>query len=166
MTDTADPSRVRIADASDIEELFVLCCQMHDENFVLPMSETKVRDFLVNSTRPEIEKRSGVIGIVGDKGKIQGAMGLAFESMWYSDEMCIWDMWTYVLPQYRSSSNSKDLIAWAKMISDHFGYPLMIGILSNHRTEAKVRLFKKQLGTPAGTFFIYGNTYTTTTGVH
>lgn len=164
MNDVADASRVRIANAGDVEELFQLCCIMHDENFVLPMSEDKVRSFLVNSTLPEIEKRCGVIGIVGEKGKIEGAMGLAFESMWYSDEMCLFDMWTYVLPKYRSSTNSQDLIAWSKMISNHFGYPLMIGILSNVRTEAKVRLFRKQLGTPAGTFFIYGNTHQS--GVH
>lgn len=164
MTEMADASRVRIADASDVEELFSLCCKMHDENFILPMSEQKVRELLLNCTQPQVEKRPGVIGIVGAKGQIEGAIGLVFESTWYSDELCIFDAWNFVLPQYRSSTNSKDLIAWAKKISDHFGYPLMIGILSNHRTEAKVRLFRKQLGNPVGAFFMYGNTYQL--GVH
>lgn len=164
MTESGDASRVRIADASDVEELLELCLQMTDENFILPVSESKVLKILEDCTQPEVEKRSGVVGVVGNAGKIEGTIGLMFDSTWYSEEMCIFDAWNYVLPPYRSSTNSKDLIAWAKRISDHFGYPLMMGILNNHRTEAKVRLFRKQLGQPVGAFFLYGHTFQT--GVH
>ena len=31
----------------------------------------------------------------------------------------------------------------------------MIGVLSNHRTEAKVRLYERQFGKPSGAFFLY-----------
>jgi hypothetical protein len=33
--------------------------------------------------------------------------------------------------------------------------PLLIGVLSNHRTEAKVRLYERQFGKPTGAFFLY-----------
>ena len=54
------------------------------------------------------------------------------------------------------ASGSKDMIAWSKSIADHFGIPLMMGIVSSERTQAKVRLLKRQLGEPVGAFFMYG----------
>lgn len=156
VTHLGDPTRVRIAEACDVDELFAMCAEMHSENFVLPMDDTKVRELLVSATRPEIEKRRGIIGVIGDRGAMEGSIGLVFESTWYSSDLCLFDAWNYVKPEHRSSTDSHDLIAWAKRISDHFSTPLMIGILSNHRTEAKVRLMRRQLGQPVGAFFMYG----------
>ena len=34
--------------------------------------------------------------------------------------------------------------------------PLLIGVLSNKRTEGKIRLYERQLGKPSGAFFLYG----------
>jgi hypothetical protein len=34
--------------------------------------------------------------------------------------------------------------------------PLMIGVMSNSRTDAKVKLYERQFGNPAGSFFLYG----------
>jgi hypothetical protein len=155
MTTLGDSTRVRIANASDVEELFENCVRMQQENFLLPMDDDKVREVLLNATDPQIEKRRGVIGIIGQPGQMEASIGLMFEATWYSRALCIFDAWTYVVPEYRRTSNSHDLIAWAKTISDHFCYPLMIGILSNQRTEAKTRLVRRQLGEPKGAFFTY-----------
>lgn len=162
VTHLGDPTRVRIADNRDVEDLLAMCHAMHDENFVLPMDETKVRELLVSATRPEIDKRRGVIGVIGERGALEASIGLVFDSTWYSSDLCLFDAWNYVKPEHRSSTASHDLIAWAKRISDHFSTPLMIGILSNHRTEAKVRLMRRQLGQPVGAFFMYGQQ----TGAH
>jgi hypothetical protein len=35
------------------------------------------------------------------------------------------------------------------------GMPLLIGVLSNSRTEAKIRLYKRHFGEPAGAYFLY-----------
>ena len=156
VTHLGDPTRVRIADSRDVEDLMKMCREMHDENFVLPMDDSKVRELLVSATRPEIEQRRGVIGIIGERGQMQASIGLVFESTWYSSDLCLFDAWTFVRPDHRSSTASHDLIAWAKSIRDHFATPLMIGILSNHRTEAKVRLMRRQMGQPVGAFFMYG----------
>ena len=40
-------------------------------------------------------------------------------------------------------------------IDDDLGIPLIIGVLSNQRTEAKIRLYERQFGAPAGAFFLY-----------
>jgi hypothetical protein len=46
------------------------------------------------------------------------------------------------------------LISFGKKCAIDIGVPLMMGILSGERTEAKVRLYCRQFGTPAGAFFL------------
>jgi hypothetical protein len=155
METIGDPTRVRIATSDDVDELLNVLTEMHAEQFVLPMDGPKVRDVLINATLPDIGTRRGIIGIIGEPGRLEGSIGLMLERTWYSSHLCLWDAWQYVRPVYRSTTGSKDMIAWAKGISDHFNVPLMIGVLSNQRTEAKVRLMKRQLGNPVGAFFMH-----------
>jgi hypothetical protein len=56
---------------------------------------------------------------------------------------------------YRNSTNSNDLIAWAKAMSIHFSLPLMAGVVSNQRTQAKIRHFRRAFGEPVGAFFLF-----------
>ena len=158
-----DATHVRIATALDLGELMVLCQEMHEENFVLPMSVEKVKGVLENATRPEIELRRGIIGCIGEPNCIEAAIALAIEPLWYSDEPAFQDYLNFVRLPYRNTSHSSDLIAWAKAMSDHFSIPLIAGIVSNQRTQAKVRHYRRALGDPVGAFFIYG---ATTGGVH
>lgn len=157
-------SRVRIADASDVEELFELCKNLHGENFLFPMSDYKVLNMLNNATRPEIELRRGIIGCIGEPGRIEGAIFLEIDTLWYADTPALIELFSYVKPEFRRSTNCRDLIAWAKAMSDHFNLPLMIGVMSNQRTEAKVRRYRQSLGEPAGAFFFYK--VTSGIGVH
>lgn len=154
---TGDPSRVRLADKRDEEELFGICRLLHQENGEFPLNEKKVREVLARALSGPAKDRRGLVGVIGAHGSIQGSIYLEVGSPWYSDSIRLCELWNFVLPQYRSSTNSKDLIAYAKMLSDASGYPLMIGVLSNQRTEAKVRHYKQQLGSPAGAFFLYGS---------
>lgn len=156
MTIMGDVSRVRLADALDVDELFELCQHLHEENFIFPMAAHKVRTMLQSATRPEIEQRRGIVGCIGERGSIEAAIFLEIDSLWYADEPGLIELFSYVRPEFRKSSNSRDLIAWAMAMSNHFHLPLMIGIISNHRTEAKVRHYKRALGEPAGAFFLYG----------
>lgn len=147
----ADPNRVRQADVGDEEELIGLCRALHDENALFPMSERKVRDIL----RRAFDRNGGVIGVVG-KGRIEGAICLTLSTQWYADEWYIEELFNYVYPEFRRSSNARDLIAFAKMVSGELELPLLIGVLSNTRTAAKVRMYQHQLGKPAGAFFLHG----------
>ena len=74
------------------------------------------------------------------------------------------ELFSYVKPEFRSSTNLRDLIAWAMAMASHFDLALMIGIISNHRTQAKVRHYRRALGEPVGTFFLFNAT--TGIGVH
>lgn len=164
MTTMGDISRVRIATADDVGELLHLCKHLHEENFLFPMSDHKVLDMLVNATRPEIELRRGIIGCIGEPGYVQASIFLEINALWYSEDLGLIELFSYVKPEFRASNNSRDLIAWAMAMSNHFRLPLMIGVISNHRTVAKVRHYKRALGEPAGAFFIHNAT--TGMGVH
>jgi hypothetical protein len=159
MTDlSGDYTRVRLADERDEEELFTLCELLQRENACFPMDEDKVRDTLRKGISGPLSERMAMVGVIGKPGAIEGSIYLELGQLWYSSSWCIMELWNYVLPQKRSSSNSRDLIAFAIHVSDKFKAPLMIGVLSNERTEAKVRLYRKQLGAPSGAFFLHGVT--------
>lgn len=155
---TGNPERVRIADGRDEDELMNLCSLLHGENGVFEISEPKVRSMLRSALEGPVEQRRGIVGAIGPAGSIQGSIFLEIGQLWYSEDFMLSELWNYVLPQYRASSNSKDLIAFAKSISDRFRLPLMIGVLSNERTEAKIRHYRQQLGPPSGAFFVHGAT--------
>lgn len=164
MTIMGDVTRVRLADQTDVEELFDLCLSLHEENFIFPMAGHKVRTMLESATLPEIDKRRGLIGCIGPRGKVEAAIFLEIDSLWYADEPGLIELFSYVKPEYRNSNNSRDMISWAMAMSNHFRLPLMIGVISNQRTQAKVRHYKRALGEPAGAFFLYGAR--TGTGAH
>jgi len=157
-TNIGDPTRVRLADADDEGEVMSLCSFLHGENGMFSMSEHKVRAMVRAATNGPVDARRGLIGVIGSPGHIEGSIYLQIGSLWYSDELTLIEQWNYVLPQHRSTSASRDLIAFAKDISDRFGLPLLIGVVSNERTEAKCRLYRKQLGEPSGHFFMHNVT--------
>ena len=49
---------------------------------------------------------------------------------------------------------------FAQRCSDEIKVPLVIGVLTNNRMEGKVRLYRRQMGVPAGAFFVYGANWT------
>lgn len=143
---------VRKADASDETELMEICRALHQENGLFTMSEDKVRGMLWKA----FNKQGAIIGALGPPGHIEGAIYLIISDYWYSNDWHLSELFSYVLPQYRKSNNAKELITFAKRCEQEIGIPLVIGVISNERTEGKVRLYQRQLGKPAGAFFIYG----------
>jgi RPA family protein len=47
------------------------------------------------------------------------------------------------------------MIAFGKRCSDEINIPLVIGVVSNERTKAKMDLYRRQLGEPCGGYFVY-----------
>lgn len=145
--------RVRLATWKDEAALMEMCRRLHGENGIYEMSETKVQEMLARA----FNRQGGIIGVVGDEGRIEGAVSLVIGQTWYSDEWFLEELFNYVLPEFRRSTNARDLINFAQWAADDCGLRLLIGVLSNTRTEAKVRLYERQLGKPAGAFFVYGS---------
>lgn len=144
-------SKVRLGTFSDEEEVMQLCRELHKENALLGMNENKVREVM----RGAFAQKMGIIGLIGEPGKLEAAIYLTFGKFWYSDSDHLEELFNYVRPAYRRSTNAKDLIQFAKKCAEDVGLPLVIGVLSNERTEAKVKLYERQLKKPAGAFFIY-----------
>ena len=150
-----DPRRVRVADARDEDCLMQHCKAMHAEHAMFSFSEQKVAAKLRGALEGPIPLRTGLIGVIGPYGHLQGSIYLQVGANWFSDDLYLDEIWNYVRPEFRNSSNSSDLIAFAKAMADQFRVALTIGVLSNVRTAAKVRLYRRQLGEPAGAFFVH-----------
>lgn len=143
--------RVRIANAVDEEEVMAMCRRLHSENGMFAMNEQKVRAVLRNA----FDRQGGILGVIGDPGHIEAAIYMLVSTFWYSDIHHLEELFSYVLPEYRRSTNALDLVEFAKWCSNHSGFKLVIGIQSNEQTTAKVRLYRRRLGEPIGAFFLH-----------
>lgn len=145
---------VRLAVPQDRDGLLWLCRELHAENGLFPLNEDAVVAKLDQAFRRE-HALIGVIGPVG--GELKGSIYLLMHQMWYSDRFFLDELWNFVHPKYRPPNEkgcAQALLEWAKQCSDQIDIPLMVGIISSIRTEAKVRLYERQL-TKAGAFFIH-----------
>ena len=153
MTD-ADEIHVRTATPADENAIMELARLLNNENGVFKMNEDKVRDIV----RSSLYLHGGIVGVIGSADRIEGMVLLRVSQYWYSDAHFLEEMFVYVHPDFRAAKGgrARKLVEFAKQASEKLGLPLMIGILSNSRTDAKTRLYERQFGTPAGAFFLYG----------
>jgi GNAT superfamily N-acetyltransferase len=152
MTDQATTTEapVRTAVAADEEAIMALCRMLHEENGQFAMSEDKVRHAL----RQAFDRKGGIVGVIDGPNGLEGVIFLIIAQLWYSDAWMLEEMFNFVHPDHRRSRHAKRLIEYAKECSNHIGVPLMVGVLSNTRTEAKVRLYERMLP-KSGAYFIY-----------
>lgn len=157
-------SVVRAARPEDKAEIWRLFRILHKENGLSPMSEKKVDyhiDRLLNPENITADDSGprGLIGVIGEVGRLEGVIMLAFGTQWYSEEITLDEYLNFVDPAHRASNHAKTLIAYAKHMVDqirmtHRNLKLVIGVLSTKRAAAKVRLYERQL-TVSGCFFVY-----------
>lgn len=144
-------SPVRKASSKDEPELIDMCHALWAENAMFRMNERKVKDMLARA----FDGRGGIVGVIGETGHLQAAIYLSIGQFWYTDEWCLEEIFNYVRPEFRRSDNAKNMIAFGKRAADELGIPLVIGVVSNIRTQAKVSLYKRQLSEPVGAYFAY-----------
>ena len=144
-------SRVRKATPADAPELMELCRELHAENGMFEMNESKVAAMLEKAFR----QQGAIIGALGPTGGIEGAIFMLISSFWYTNDWCLEELFNYVKPEHRRSTNAKELINFGKRCSDELGIPLVIGVVSNERTKAKVGLYQRQLADPVGAYFLH-----------
>ena len=151
---TKDEIHVRTAEPKDEESIMELARLVNGENGVFKMNEDKVRAMVC----PSLYLHGGIMGVIGPSDKIEGLVLLRVSEYWYSDTPFLEEMCVYVHPDFRAAKGgrARKLVEFAKKASESLGLPLMIGILSNSRTDAKTRLYERQFGSPAGAFFLYG----------
>ena len=154
------PSIVRIAQPADHTEIWRLFLQGHRENGKFSLAPEKVDWFLSRALRPDLIPEwdtgpRGAVGVIGDVGKLEALVFVTIGTYWYSHDRHLEEFIVYVDPECRQSAHARVLIEWMKHQSDRTGLPLVTGIISTERTEAKVRLYRRMLE-PVGAFFLYG----------
>ncbi len=141
---------VRMARPEDAEAIFKNLVLAQKDNGVFPMNPRKVTEFI----RCAIDRKGAIIGIIDGKNYIEATVGLILQQWWYTDEWSLGERWNFVHPNHRKTTHAKKLIEFSKWCAEELGVPLEMGVLSNERTEAKVRLYRRQLPC-VGAFFMY-----------
>lgn len=153
-------SIVRPAVPADHQEVWRLFLQGHKENGMFELAVEKVDWFLNRALRPDLIPEwdtgpRGVIGVIGPVGSLEGLVFVTISSYWYSHQKHLEEFIVYVDPECRRSRHVYALVSWMKEQSEQTKLPLLTGIVSNHRTAEKVRLYERMLP-KVGAFFLYG----------
>lgn len=149
MADTAK-YRVRMATEQDEPQLMLLCEGLAEENALFTPNFDKVRE----TVRNVLHNKQGFVGCIGSHDRLEGAIMIIVSAMWYTDQPCLEELFNYVAPEFRASSRAVQLVEFAKSVSNKMALPMLIGIVSNVRTEAKVRLYDRKLSR-AGAFYLH-----------
>jgi hypothetical protein len=145
---------VRIGGPEDVHPMMELALQACEENGFVDPNPQK----LLAEIWPALNLDHGLVGIIQDGGgQLEGAILLRVGPMWYSDANVLEERAIFIHPDFRNAKGgrARRLCEFSKRAADTLEVPLMIGVLSNHRTEAKVRLYERQFGKPSGAFFLY-----------
>jgi len=147
--------KVRVATVDDMDDIMALALMACEENgFVNPNPQK-----LAAEIWPALLQQHGICALIGQPGgKPEGVVVLRVGSMWYSDDAVVEEKAIFIHPDFRSAKGgrARKLCAFSKQTADKLGIPLIIGVLSNLRTKAKVRMYEREFGEPAGAFFLYG----------
>lgn len=143
--------KVRLAVEADIPALVAIGRELAMENACMPFSERRAYEMALRGVR----QQGAAIGVIGAVGAPEAVICMQISQYWYSDFAHLEELFIYVRPEFRQSARAKCLIQYAKMCSDHMKLPLLVGILSQERTEAKIRLYKRQLGEPSGAYWLF-----------
>ena len=148
------PCHVRVATKDDLFGILELGRIIHSEIGLFDFNEVKVAE----AVWPTLCQLNGIAGVIGEKDKLEGLVILTVGTYWYSNTQFLEEKCVFVHPDYRSAKESRaqKLIEFAKKCSADLELPLMIGILSNQRTSAKIALYERNFGPPAGAFFLWG----------
>ena len=145
---------VRLGTQEDMEAAMNLMRGAVEENaFVDPDMEK-----IAIATWGCLTRQNGIAGIASVDGiGVHGVVFMTIGSTIYSKQNFLQEHLVYVMPEWRHMKYAlgRRLIEFAKSCSDTLQIPLMIGVLSNSRTKAKVRLYERAIGQPAGAFFLY-----------
>lgn len=151
------PSTVRLALPGDYHEIWRLFLQSHKENGLFSLAPEKVEWLLQRALFSDLiplgdTGTRGIIGVIGPVGNLEGLVFLTIGTYWYSNDPHLEEFMVFVDPECRRSNHAHALVQWMKDQVEATKLPLVTGIISNIRTEAKCRLYRRMLP-KAGEFF-------------
>jgi hypothetical protein len=145
---------IRVGTPDDVHKMMDLALAACEENGFVDPNPVK----LLGEIWSGLNLDNGLLGIIeGDGNEFEGAVLLRIGGMWYSDRQVLEEKAIFINPEFRSAkgARAKRLCQFSKQVADTLDLPLIIGVLSHHRTEAKIRMYERQFGKPSGAFFLY-----------
>jgi len=149
-----DTVKVRVGTPEDLEKCMELFIKANEENGIARMSQPK----LLEIVWPSLHCDGGIVGVIGETGKpAEAVVLLRVEQLWYSDEPVLAEKLVYVDPGFRFAKGGRaaKLCEFAKKAAVELDMPLIIGVMSNDRTKAKIRMYERLVGPQVGAFFLY-----------
>lgn len=149
-----DDLKVRVGTLADLDEMMEIAMLACEENGFVDPNPQK----LLAEIYPSLMQHFGICGIISSDGGIEGAVLLRIGQVWYGDSPILEERAIFIHPDYRAAKGGRAarLCEFSKKVADNLGMPLTIGVLSNSRTEAKVRMYSRVMGPPSGAYWIYG----------
>lgn len=150
-------SNIRLAQPSDEPEIIRLIQMMHAENGWQPLDTDCVRETLARA----FDRKGGIMAVIGTPGHIRAMIFVMITRWWFTRHNHLDELFNWVHPDHRNSDYAKLLIEYVKTCSDELSetmgqkVPLMMGVLTNRRMGAKVRLYRRFFGMPVGAFFLH-----------
>jgi GNAT superfamily N-acetyltransferase len=141
---------VRLVCVDDIPELLELSTLIHEENGFMPYSPQRVEALIARA----VAQDRLIMGVIGPVGGIEGITCVTIGQFYYTDDLHLEEVFTYVRPEYRKSDNMKALIEFDKEAANRIGVPFLTGVISTNRTAAKIRLYERRLGKQSGAYFL------------
>lgn len=145
---------VRVGTPADLDQVMELARMMHAEIGIATFNEAKVLPDIwaaLNCDR-------GIMGLIGEPGDtIQGGIILRLGQVFYSDDEVLEERGLFIHPDFRSAKGGRAarLCEFAKKAAEGMGMPLVIGVMNDVRAKAKMRLYDRQFGEPAGAFYLW-----------
>lgn len=144
------PATIRHPDRDEAEDVMRLMLLQAEENSMFDIAP----DLLGVAMERAFNFDRTILGVIGSKGDLRGGLMVYVGQPWYSHRPALQELFNFVHPAHRKSNYANDLIDYGKHLSDSMQMPLQIGVISNVRTEAKVRLYRRRLHY-VGAFFTY-----------
>lgn len=144
------PSTVRLAVADDYQEIWRLLLHSHKENGAFALAPQKVEWLVQRALFPDLiplgdTGSRGIIGVIGPIGSLEGLVFMTIGTYWYSNEPHLEELMVFVDPEHRRSGHAQAFLHWMSNQVEATKLPLVTGIISNIRTEAKCRLYRRLL---------------------
>lgn len=145
---------VRVGTPEDVDGMMRLAESACEENGLTRPDTNK----LLQEIWSALNLHHGIVGVIGEPNtRLEAAILLRTEEMWYSNEPSLVERAVFVHPDFRSAKGGRAarLVEFAKQAATNLGMPLVIGIISSQRTEAKIKMYQRHLGEPSGAYWIW-----------
>lgn len=155
---TSQTPKVRVGTPDDLDAMMQIAMMATEENGFVAPNPMK----LLQAIWPALHQEHGIVGIIGEPGgRIEGAVLLSVGTNWYSDVPLLEERAIFIHPDFRAAKGGRAarLCEFSKKVADELQITLTIGVLSDHRTAGKLKMYQRIMGCPpSGAYWLYGAT--------